>query len=334
MTYLRNAWYMIGWADEVGEAPLVRTVLEMPILVYRKQQTKEAVALIDRCPHRFAPLSLGRRIGDDYQCGYHGLRFNSDGLCVYNHFAKAIPSAAKVRTFPVFEQDHMIWVWTGTGAPASTATIPRFEFHTDPAKRNVFGTTLTRADYRLISDNLMDLTHTAFLHPEFGGESYVPKCKTWEEDGAIVVDHLIPSMPDIYSGSGTITETDRMRWNAPATHYLESHVTMLDESRLSFMIPSAHVLTPESLTTTHYFWSSALDHDSPMSNDELIAALRRAFDGQDKPMLEAVQERMQGHELWDLNPVMMPTDTGGVLVRRRLQKLIDAESQAAAVKTA
>jgi len=330
MTYLRNAWYMAAWSDELGDQPLVRTVLEMPLLLYRKQETRDVVAFLDRCPHRFAPLSLGRRIGDDFQCGYHGLRFNSEGQCVYNHFAKAIPSAAKLRTFPVIEQDHMVWVWTGTGAPASREAIPRFPFHTDPALRCVFGTTLTRADYRLISDNLMDLTHTAFLHPEFGGEHYVPKCRAWEEHGSIYADHLIASMPDIFGSSGSITETDRMRWTAPSTHLLESHVTMLDESRFSFTIPSAHVLTPESQTATHYFWSSAVDRDSPLSNEDLVAGLRRAFDVQDKPMIEAVQQRMQGHELWDLSPVMLPPDAGSVLVRRALQKLIDAEAAATA----
>jgi vanillate O-demethylase monooxygenase subunit len=44
-------------------------------------------------------------------------------------------------------------------------------------------------------------------------------------------------------------------------------------------------------------------------------------------MIEAVQERMQGAELWDLDPVMLPTDAGSVRVRRELQKLIDAESR-------
>ncbi len=328
MTYLLNTWHMIAWAREVGEAPMVRTVLGMPILLYRKQDTREPVALLDRCPHRFAPLSLGKRIGDDIQCPYHGLLFNSSGACIKSHFSKAVPAAAKVRSFPLVEQDLMIWIWTGEDTPPDTSAIPRLSFHTDPAMRCVFGSTLAQADYRLLSDNLMDLSHTAFLHPELGGEPYIPDYKSWEEGDAVYSDFVIPSMPDVYGGTGNIRENDRMRWTAPSTHYLESHVTMLDETNITFMIPSAHILTPESPVSTHYFWSSAIDRDSPTTNEEFLAILQRAFDGQDKPMIEAVQARMQGKELWDLDPVMLPMDAGSVRVRRKMEKLIGAELSA------
>ena len=94
------------------------------------------------------------------------------------------------------------------------------------------------------------------------------------------------------------------------------------------MIPSAHILTPESPVSTHYFWSSAIDRDSPTTDEEFLAILQRAFDGQDKPMIEAVQARMQGKELWDLDPVMLPMDAGSVRVRRKMEKLIGGEMSA------
>ena len=39
--------------------------------------------LTDRCPHRKAPLSSGEVVGNDIQCGYHGIRFAADGTCTH-----------------------------------------------------------------------------------------------------------------------------------------------------------------------------------------------------------------------------------------------------------
>jgi len=76
--YLRNAWYMAGWSDEVGTALLRRRLLGEPILLFRKEDGT-AAALTDRCPHRFAPLSAGTRDGDTVRCAYHGLAFDAAG---------------------------------------------------------------------------------------------------------------------------------------------------------------------------------------------------------------------------------------------------------------
>jgi phenylpropionate dioxygenase-like ring-hydroxylating dioxygenase large terminal subunit len=87
--YLRNVWYMAGWADEiVGEAMLSRRLLGRPVLLFRRAADGLVTALDDRCPHRFAPLSRGTRTGDQIICGYHGLQFDASGACVRNPFAR------------------------------------------------------------------------------------------------------------------------------------------------------------------------------------------------------------------------------------------------------
>jgi vanillate O-demethylase monooxygenase subunit len=110
--FLRNAWYMAGWSAEIGNALLRRRLLGVPLLLFRKMDGNVA-ALIDRCPHRFAPLSLGERDGDCVTCPYHGLTFDADGRCVRNPFADTLPKGAKVRSFPVAERDGIIWFWPG-----------------------------------------------------------------------------------------------------------------------------------------------------------------------------------------------------------------------------
>ena len=98
-TYLRNAWYVAAWSDDLAEGKLLaRTIMKEPVVLYRKADGSPA-ALHDRCPHRFAPLSMGKIVhGDAVQCPYHGLEFDASGACTLNpHGTKNIPSRARVR---------------------------------------------------------------------------------------------------------------------------------------------------------------------------------------------------------------------------------------------
>ena len=331
MTFLRNAWYMFGWRDELPEGGmLARTVLDEPIVVYRNVETGSLVALHDRCPHRFAPLSRGRLEGTEIRCGYHGLKFDCEGACTENPFNRgAIPRAAKVRSFPVVEAPGTIWVWTGDPHGADVALIPDIAYHADPAMRYVKGVTTVASDYRLLSDNLMDLTHATFLHPAFGGWEYMPRFRSEERpDGSVVSDYTIDDMVNIYEGmieAERIRVRDTIRWIAPSTHLLDSYGGLRGEEDWQVYVPSAHILTPETATSTHYFWSSGVEKDSPMPDEELHAILQAAFDTEDKPMVEAVQSRMQGKDLFELDPVLLPTDAGGIRMRRKLAALIAAE---------
>ena len=101
MTYLRNCWYMAAWGDEVGEKPLARTFLDKPVVLYRDADGR-AHALFDRCPHRFAPLSVGKVEDATLVCGYHGLGFGGDGACTRNPHGP-IPRALRVKSYPVVE---------------------------------------------------------------------------------------------------------------------------------------------------------------------------------------------------------------------------------------
>src|SRR5882757_9483931 len=78
--YIRNAWYVVAWSDEIGRAPLNRTVLGEDVVLYRREDGT-AVALADRCAHRAYPLSAGQLVGDNIQCGYHGFEYGRTGGC-------------------------------------------------------------------------------------------------------------------------------------------------------------------------------------------------------------------------------------------------------------
>src|SRR4051812_26504091 len=122
--FLRNAWYMAGWAGELGREPLARRLVGEAIVLYRKENG-DPVALQDRCPHRFAPLSRGKLHQDTIECGYHGLRFDAAGQCVLNpHGNCHIPQGAKVRSYPLVEKNTLAWIWMGTPELADPSLIP------------------------------------------------------------------------------------------------------------------------------------------------------------------------------------------------------------------
>lgn len=331
MSFLKNTWYMLAWSSEVADKPLSRTILGLPVMVYRDPSGDRLVAMHDRCPHRFAPLSRGRVVDGNIECPYHGLQFSPQGQCVLNPFSDVKPAAAKVRTFPVVERDMAIWIWMGEAELADDTKIPHLPHH-HRGDRMVTGYTATKADYRLFCDNLMDLTHARFLHPGIGGPTYNPKVRTWEEsNGDVVAEFTIDRMANVFGDlipNDEAKHRDTIRWIAPAVHYLESCTGLPDSEETLVEVLSAHVLTPETATTSHYFWSSTAPGDTP--NEVLSEILHQAFDVEDKPMIEAVQERMEGADLFDLKPVLLANDAGGVRVRRRLTALIEAEQPRAA----
>ncbi|HLI23240.1 MAG TPA: Rieske 2Fe-2S domain-containing protein, partial [Stellaceae bacterium] len=110
--FLRNFWYVAAYAREVGAAPLARTILGEPVLLYRAE-SGAAVALEDRCCHRNLPLSMGAREGDAIRCGYHGLKFDAQGRCIEIPGQKEIPPDTRVKSYPLVEKFNFVWLWMG-----------------------------------------------------------------------------------------------------------------------------------------------------------------------------------------------------------------------------
>jgi vanillate O-demethylase monooxygenase subunit len=107
--FIRNAWYVAAWADEIGAAPLARRICGEPVVLYRDAQNRVS-ALLDMCCHRGAPLHMGKVVEQGLQCGYHGLIFERDGACVSVPGQDHIQTRTRVRSFPVVEQDAFVWI--------------------------------------------------------------------------------------------------------------------------------------------------------------------------------------------------------------------------------
>jgi len=164
--WVGNAWYVACWSDEVSANAITsRTTAGLPMVFYRTG-AGTVVALEDRCCHRFAPLSIGRLEGDDLRCMYHGFRFGPDGRCNQIPGQETIPRNACVRSFPVADHQGWIWVWPGEPEKADPALLPHTTSTDDPAYRLKKGGISYDANYQLLNDNLLDLSHLAFVHQQ------------------------------------------------------------------------------------------------------------------------------------------------------------------------
>lgn len=336
MQWLRNRWYQIAWSEDVNPGrPLVRTILEEPILLFRTEAGK-LTALLDRCPHRFAPLSAGTIDGEIVTCGYHGLAFGTGGACVHNPHG-AITSSMKVKSFPIEERHKAIWIWMGDGEQADPALVPDLSFIDEtPETARLTGYVPTRANYQLLTDNIMDLSHADFLHPtSLGGIMTGAKARSWEDGDRIVAEWVSQNCepppafrPALPPGAAADIWIEVI-WSAPALMVLGTAATATgvgrtphDEAR------TLHNMVPETATSTHYFFCATRRFllESVEFNNYLRGAFAQAFEMEDKPMLEKQQIRMGTANLWDLDPILLPVDAAAVRVRRKLDKLLEAES--------
>ncbi|MEM7693553.1 MAG: aromatic ring-hydroxylating dioxygenase subunit alpha [Pseudomonadota bacterium] len=158
----KNAWYAAALCDEISDRPLAREILGRALVFYRLPDGR-AVAMEDRCPHRLAPLSPGKLIGDAIECPYHGLRFGPDGMCTFVPGQARIPARARVATFPVVERYGLLWVWPGEGA-ADPSKLPDWRWAEDPEWTSLRGHFPIACHYMLSVDNLMDLSHIGYVH--------------------------------------------------------------------------------------------------------------------------------------------------------------------------
>lgn len=333
---MRNAWYAVAWAHEVGRELIERTVLGESLVVYRQLDGTPAV-MSNRCPHRFAPLHLGKLVGDCVECPYHGLQFDSAGSCAHNPHGK--PIKAQLPIYPILEKHNMIWVWLGDAERADEMCLADFSclskqesgFHT------VSGIIEMEANYELVSDNLLDLTHATYLHEGLiGSEAMLCAEREVKQEGTTVWSNLwcpndiAPPAWDVLEGyqGKPVDHWVYMRWDAPAHLLLDVGVTPPGRTREEGIWHlGVNILTPISDTKTRYFWaiSRNYDVDNTEFDTQIMEGIHLAFEQQDEPMIEAQQKMMGDKEFHELNPILLASDAGPIRVRRVLQNLIKGD---------
>ncbi len=345
--FIRNAWYVAAWDHELGDTPLARTILGDPVVLFRTEGG-QAVALEDRCCHRRYPLSRGAVKGEGIQCGYHGLEFAADGACVRVPGQDTVPSAARVRCYPVVERHRWVWIWMGDPAQADPEQITDFHWLDDPAW-GAKGTLMrTACHYELIVDNLLDLTHLAFVHgTTIGNPAVAEKADVKfhrSRDEVRVTRWMIdtPPPPTYVRAGGFEGNVDRwqiIHFTPPCFVRLDVGATDTGtgapEGRRvgGIRMRNLNALTPETEHSTLYFWAQAHDFEPDNSEltDMIFEQVQTAF-LEDKEVLEAQQatiDREPSAPQVDVNG-----DAGGLAARKINQRLLKAEGRTAAAGAA
>ena len=350
--FIRNAWYIAAWADEISDQPLARRICNEPVVLFRDNGGKPA-ALLDMCCHRGAPLHLGRVSEQGLVCGYHGLVFDRSGRCVHVPGQEQIPDRARVRAFPLVEQDAFLWIWMGDPAKANPDSIVRFPWHNDavnwPHRHTMYP--IRGAAMQMI-DNLMDLTHLGYVHAStIGGNpmTHVEAKMDVERTplGLKFTRWMLNSVPPptYVKAVGFQSRIDRVQKFEFIAPGCITQFTSADEvgayrggsvgqeeveaSKLRFRL--FHGLTPETETSCFYFWS-ALNGFRPRdaaATDMLFAEIAGAF-SEDRAVVEAQQARLD--ELGEAGLVDIRTDAARLHMRRTMERLLAEETQALAAE--
>jgi phenylpropionate dioxygenase-like ring-hydroxylating dioxygenase large terminal subunit len=164
---LEQHWFIVAMSGELRGAPIARTLMGVPLVLFRDGEGK-AAALLDRCPHRNVPLSLGRVEQGQLECTYHGWRFDGGGVCRFIPSLEG-PSEGKARrtlAYPTIEQEGFIWVY---GTPSVGGELPESRPYNFPRMGERGYTTVSQAvqaecTMHAAIENALDVPHTAFLH--------------------------------------------------------------------------------------------------------------------------------------------------------------------------
>ena len=353
MKFLHNYWYVAAWAKELEPGKLLaRTFLNEPVVLFRTPDGTPH-AFEDRCCHRRAPLSLGRMIGDKVQCGYHGLVYTAEGKVVGIPGQTMVPPGAQVRTYPIVERHAQIWIWMGDEAQADPAKIPDHLYYMqdDPKWRRVDGYLHVKCNYFLLVDNLLDLTHETFLHGKTIGNDHVantPLAKVDRDDKGVTATRWMLDIdpPPLYARAGGFDKpgikVDRwqfIRFEPPSHVTLDVGVaaagTGAPQGNRSQGITHAvcDAITPETETTTHYFWSFPRNYklDDKAVHEFLQKGIYNTF-LEDIAMLEGQQRIMDAAP--EAAQIDINADGASIQARRMMDRLLAEEADAAPSRAA
>jgi phenylpropionate dioxygenase-like ring-hydroxylating dioxygenase large terminal subunit len=327
-------WYVAALGSEVGRTPLARTVCNEPLVMFRRRDNSLAV-LDDRCPHRLYQLSRGQLVDDDIECGYHGLRFDGSGACTRIPAQKQIPAGFGVRSFPATERSGLVYVWMGDAVRADASSIPDFPENNGPGWAASGALRHVEANYQLVVDNLLDLTHLTFVHKTtLAGPGIQENPLEVRVDGDRVTARRemrgvdpAPIFRTLRHFPGKIDRYQNITFIPPSHVHIRIEATAPgatdDPDRVHHVV--LNHLTPETGRTTHYFWSICrrMRIDDAAIGQRLFEMNRAAFE-EDAEVLKH-QQAMIDHDPANATPANLDADKATVAARRIVLRKIEAE---------
>lgn len=337
----KNMWYVACMPQEVADKPLGRQICGERIVFFRGLEGAMK-AVEDFCPHRGAPLSLGFMQEGNLVCGYHGLVMGGNGKAV-SMPGQRVQGFPCNKAYPVIERYGFVWVWPGDAAQADPAKLHHLAWAESPDWAYGGGMYHIQCDYRLMVDNLMDLTHETYVHASSIGQKEIDEApvKTRVEGEQVItsrfMDNIIapPFWKMALRGNGLADEVPVDRWQicrfTPPSHVL-IEVGVAHAGKGGYDAPAdakassivVDFITPETETSHWYFWGMARNFRP--DDAELTATIREGqgkIFAEDMEMLERQQRNLLDNPERQL--LKLNIDAGGVQSRRVIDRLLAAE---------
>ncbi|MEC7463699.1 MAG: aromatic ring-hydroxylating dioxygenase subunit alpha [Pseudomonadota bacterium] len=340
MAFIHNAWYVACWAEELKSEPSSRTILNENIVLWRGQDGRVR-ATENICPHRLLPLSKGRVVGDDLQCGYHGLTFDGNGGCILAPTQSDAPDCA-IKHYRVHENMGMVWIWMGDPTLADTNNIYDLPQYHQDGWGVAYGDALeVEANYLLLCDNLCDPTHVNYVHPSTLGNPDGINAPVTHRDTSwgVLTERLTSnSAPTGFvktfgNYQNKVDMWQRYLMYLPSVSIIDFGATAAGtgswkrggEGRIQ--VYSCHFMTPITETRTIDRWLHVRNFriKDYSVGDSISEQFRIAF-GEDKEILEAVQcEEIRNN---GRKKIGLDLDASAGLFRSKINRLLRAEMSA------
>lgn len=350
-SFLRNCWYIAAFADELDAGPVERVIMDEPVALFRMADGVPA-AMWGMCPHRYYPLAKGKVMGHSIQCAYHGFQFDGrNGACTRVPSQDTQPARFRQKIYPLVEHGPWLWIWPGDAERADPALLPPIaELGVSAPEWRVdhVGLLPTAGRAQLMVENLMDLTHIAFLHGVLvDGTAFLSVPLAVADEGHRVKASRVMETPWV-SGFYDLLFGQHNRFEGlhatetQTCYYSPGYIRTNSGNFLSIegkdgVDPTVygevrfhHGLTPETAGSTHYF--SSFSRNYRLEDDAFSAALKpfdRDVRMQDVVAAGEIENGLrrypaQGPEL------LAKSDVAAMRIRRIIQAKLDAEAAATA----
>jgi phenylpropionate dioxygenase-like ring-hydroxylating dioxygenase large terminal subunit len=342
----RNAWYPLTWSRNVTRKLGSHRVLGSDLVVYRTE-AGEPVCLDDVCPHRLAPLSMGKLRGDAVECGYHGMTFGSDGRCIRIPGQKLIPANAKVPCYPLHEKMGLVWIWPGDPDLADASLIYDLPQYNAAGWHAAHGDALRiEANYLNLADNLCDPAHVSFVHLSTLGNSAseeIPVEHIFKDKGVLVWRWIrdaapIPLFAKYGNFRGNVDRWHYYDFAAPCSAVIDfgsadaGAIADPEDRDKGLRIFACHFITPvdDHVCIDHWLHVRNFARD-PEVDERLHADFRVAFN-EDKEILERIEAVERSRP--DIKRIRLGIDAAPQRMRRIVERMVAEDGKSSAAQAA
>jgi len=320
---IKESWYVIDAEKEFTREIKHRTVLNEPLIYYRTE-AGAPVVMDGRCPHRRFPLSEGTLKGDSVACGYHGFTFGPDGKCSYAPGCpNGIPENIKIKIYSTAHAGPWVWVWMGEGEPDLEALPMPMDIYRRATWHYHTGCCHYNCNYGLVHENLLDLSHTYFLH-KVGTFEYADAPLRFLGGGRAGWTKSLPEQISVFgymTGAGWHAMT---HWDmhtevvGPGLMYTYIDIKPIDQAdNLPTRGLVLQAVTPETDSTSFQFWFNGNDTAMVVSKEDFDALIGKVY-GEDIAVLNRQQTMIANDRRQTAVEVSIPNDRSGFMFRRKI----------------